>query len=122
MADTLTRTMPAEQVYSLRANDVRSATGARVLVRDAAEALERWHEDMHERTNARTATWWKGHRDSGHESWSEYVDSLADILRSAEEWPFPPIEVSGPWLYDGHHRTQAALRAGWDKPIPIQTW
>lgn len=115
--DTMT-TMPAAEVYELRANDIKEFA---CTVREAGPALERWHETWNDKHN-RPFAWWKGHRDSGHETWSEYIDSLADILRDAEVWPFPPIEVSRSRnaLYDGHHRTQAALRAGWDKPIAVQ--
>ena len=48
----------------------------------------------------------------------EKVNQIADILRVSEVWPFPPINIEGGGLYDGHHRSNAAIMVGWDKPIP----
>lgn len=117
---TEVKTLPAETVFDLIAGDVESMTGERVTVREAGPILERWHESG-------AGRYWrngKGHRDSGYETWAEYVDAMADVLRTADEWPFDPIELwrNGGTLSDGHHRTQAALRAGWDKPIPYTRW
>ena len=52
------------------------------------------------------------------------VGEIADILKKSIEWPFEPLEVSRDRkvLFDGHHRSNAALLVGWDKPIPVDSW
>lgn len=109
------RQIPAAEVYQLIAADARSAGHPGVKVCDARPILEPWH-------NQSIGWYTNGHRDSGARTWSEYVDRMVSILRTADDWPFPPIVVDGKTLLDGHHRTQAALAAGWDKPIPAQTY
>jgi hypothetical protein len=50
-----------------------------------------------------------------------YIEYLASVLAGAQEWPFPPLtgDPANARLDNGHHRAQAAVLAGWDKPIPV---
>lgn len=52
------------------------------------------------------------------------VEEYADILEAADEWPFPALAVfhdgNRHLLAGGFHRTLAARRIGWSKPIPCE--
>jgi hypothetical protein len=64
---------------------------------------------------------WRRHGKERHMRHTpEYIEYLANILRAADTWPFPPLHAAGQSLWNGHHRAQAAILAQWDKPIPIR--
>jgi hypothetical protein len=51
----------------------------------------------------------------------EKVHEVVNILNVSDEWPFEPLFVSNKTLYNGHHRANAAILAGWSKPIPVSS-
>ncbi|AGK86116.1 ParB-like nuclease domain protein [Mycobacterium phage Kerberos] len=113
-APSTTPTMTTEEVAQLRAQDVYSCLGIDCTVAESGKYLEEWYRD-----NAR----WNYQGGVKGKFW-EKVGEVVDILKNSNEWPFEPIEVSRDKtrLYDGHHRSNAAILAGWDKPIPVEVW
>ncbi|ASZ75248.1 ParB-like nuclease domain protein [Mycobacterium phage MissWhite] len=113
-APEATDTMTLEEVSRLRANDVSSMAGVSCTVAESGQYLDEYYQD-HERWNYQGGVTGK--------FWDKVYEVVA-ILETAEEWPFEPIEVSNDKtvLYDGHHRSNAAILAGWDKPIPVKQW
>lgn len=75
--------------------------------------LEVKGSDWHDRSGKRRPS--GGKRHSEH-----YVALLALTLLIEGEWPFPALSGTHTELWNGHHRSQAALLIGWDKPIPYQ--
>lgn len=58
---------------------------------------------------------WKRHSE-------EYIVALALQLLMSDEWPFPPLSGDTQSLWNGHHRSMAALLIGYKKPIPFREY
>jgi len=104
-------TLTLEELKKLNSNDATAMVGIKATVEESGTILHEYYLD-HPRYNYRGGV--KG------KFWDK-VGECADILRTAEEWPFPPLEVVGGTLVDGHHRANAALMVEWDKEIPVST-
>ena len=102
-------TMTVDQIAELKASDVDCRFGETVSVAESGPYLDEYYQTT-PRYNYRGGV-------TGH-FWTK-VNEVADILKGSDEWPFEPIEVCGKTLLDGHHRSNAAIVAGWDKPIPV---
>ncbi|EKF22980.1 hypothetical protein C731_2983 [Mycolicibacterium hassiacum DSM 44199] len=113
-APEATDTMTLEEVARLKANDVSSMVGISCSVAESGQYLEEYYQ-----SNPR----WNYQGGVTGKFWDK-VHEVVDILNVSDEWPFEPIEVNRDKtvLYDGHHRANAALLAGWDKPIPVKQW
>ncbi|AOT24824.1 ParB-like nuclease domain protein [Mycobacterium phage Isiphiwo] len=109
-------TLTLEEVSGLSSNDVASMRSVYCTIAESGEHLHEYYKE-----NSR-AVYDGGPYEYG-KFW-EKVSQIADILKGSDEWPFPPLVVRGKTLYDGHHRANAAIKAGWDKPIPVteQWW
>lgn len=108
-APTLEFTLTLEEVMALDANDTACMAGIKTTVADSGAVLDSYYQH-HERYNFRGGV--KGH------FWTK-VNEVAEILKGSNEWPFQPLTVNGERLLDGHHRANAAIVAGWEKPIPV---
>ncbi|AHG23870.1 hypothetical protein CH25_gp16 [Mycobacterium phage EagleEye] len=108
---TRTDTMTLEEVSQLRSGDVDSIFGIDCTIADSGEHLDEYYQ-KYPRYNFR--------KPGGF--WAK-VNEVAEILKGSDEWPFEPIEISSDrkTLWDGHHRSNAAILVGWDKPIPVLT-
>ncbi|QBJ00268.1 ParB-like nuclease domain protein [Mycobacterium phage Pharaoh] len=108
MTDTLT----LDEVSKLNSNDVACLLRTQCTIADSGQHLEGYYI-----TNSREVRPGSGHSEYGR-FWDK-VGEIAEILKGSDEWPLPPLMVRGDTLYDGHHRANAAIKAGWDKPIPV---
>ncbi|QFP95566.1 ParB-like nuclease domain protein [Mycobacterium phage GaugeLDP] len=106
--------MTTAEVAKLYASDCESMGGVVATVEDSGPILDEYYQHT-PRYNFRGGV-------TGH-FWTK-VNEVAEILKGSDTWPFEPIEVSSDRkvLYDGHHRSNGAILAGWDKPIPIEVW
>ncbi|AER48278.1 ParB-like nuclease domain protein [Mycobacterium phage Blue7] len=107
----LDKTLLVEEVSELTSNDVASMRGVHVTIAESGEHLNEYYKE-----NSRVV--YEGGPYEYGKFWDK-VSQIADILKGSDEWPFPPLVVRGNILYDGHHRANAALKVGWDKPIPV---
>lgn len=106
--------MTTDEVAQLRASDCMSCAGVDCTVADSGPVLEEFYQTT-PRYNYQGGVTGK--------FWAK-VHEVVDILNSSNEWPFEPLEVSRDrkTLWDGHHRSNAAILAGCDKPIPVEEW
>uniref|UniRef100_A0AAU8GRN0 ParB-like nuclease domain n=1 Tax=Mycobacterium phage BabyBack TaxID=3158877 RepID=A0AAU8GRN0_9CAUD len=106
--------MTTAEVAQLKASDCSSCMDVDCTVAESGPVLEKFYQST-PRYNFRGGV-------TGH-FWTK-VNEVAEILKGSDTWPFEPIEVSSDRtvLYDGHHRSNAAILAGWDKPIPVEVW
>lgn len=103
-------TMMLDQVRKLMAGD----TSNRHTVEDSGPYLEAMYKGT-QRYNFRTPS----QPDGAQDRFWQKVHQVAALLLEADVWPFPPLNVWGDTLMDGHHRSNAAILVGWDKPIPV---
>lgn len=104
-------TLTVEEVSALYSNDVDSLMGAETDIAGSGRFLDEYYQE-----NSRSI---KEYGPSVYGGFWTKVGEIAEILKGSDEWPFPPLTVRGKTLYDGHHRANAAILAGWDKPIPV---
>ncbi|ATW60218.1 ParB-like nuclease domain protein [Mycobacterium phage Ph8s] len=104
-------TMTVDEVSALTSNDVAGLCFEHATVGESGPLLDEFYQE-----NARSVS--PGTPPVKGKFWDK-VDQVADILKESDEWPFNPLTVIGKTLYDGHHRANAAIRVGWDKPIPV---
>ncbi|AVP42209.1 ParB-like nuclease domain protein [Mycobacterium phage GreedyLawyer] len=109
----LEKTLTLEEVSALHSNDVASMRGEYVTVAESGEHLNEYYK-VHSRPVSVGGPYEYG------KFWDK-VSQVAEILKCCDEWPFPPLVVREKTLYDGHHRANAAIKVGWDKPIPVTT-
>lgn len=108
-------TLTLEEVSALHSNDVASLMGVKATVADSGKHLEDYY-----RENSRSVR--KYSKPEYGKFWDK-VEEIAALLDGAKEWPLPPLMVKRGTLYDGHHRANAAIKVGWDKPIPTtESW
>ncbi|QFG12583.1 ParB-like nuclease domain protein [Mycobacterium phage Toaka] len=105
-------TLTLDEVKSLTSNDVAGLCYQYgVSVEDSGAHLDEYYQ-----SNARSI------RDGGPSVYGHFwtkVGEVEAILKTSDQWPFPPLTVRENTLYDGHHRANAAIKAGWDKEIPV---
>ncbi|QGH78087.1 ParB-like nuclease domain protein [Mycobacterium phage LoneWolf] len=101
------------EVSALKSNDVENMMGIPCTIAESGEHLNRYYQ-----THARRISE-DSHPVTGG-FWTK-VGEVAAILKDSTVWPFPPLMVREGVLYDGHHRANAAIKAGWDKEIPVTT-
>ncbi|AXH48852.1 ParB-like nuclease domain protein [Mycobacterium phage Steamy] len=110
MIDTLT----VDEVSKLNSNDVAMLLRTACTIAESGKHLEGYYL-----TNSREV--FPGDRNAQTGKFWEKVSQIEAILKEADDWPLPPLMVRGDTLFDGHHRANAAIKAGWDKPIPVTT-
>ncbi|QFG11598.1 ParB-like nuclease domain protein [Mycobacterium phage BogosyJay] len=106
-------TLTTDQVKRLRSNDVENMMGISCTIEDSGQHLDRYYHNNSRRISDHTPPVYGGF-------WTK-VGEVAAILKDSTDWPFPPLMVREGVLYDGHHRANAAIKAGWDKEIPVTT-
>ncbi|ABE67409.1 ParB-like nuclease domain protein [Mycobacterium phage Che12] len=104
-------TLTVDEVSALDSNDVAGLCHVSSTVGESGKHLNEFYKE-----NARSIS--PGTPAVKGKFW-EKVGQVADILKRSDEWPFDPLTVRGTTLYDGHHRANAAILAGWSKPIPV---
>ncbi|ALF00958.1 hypothetical protein SEA_SERENITY_91 [Mycobacterium phage Serenity] len=104
-------TLTVDEVSALTSNDVAGLCYAFATVAESGPLLDEFYQE-----NARSVS--PGTPPVKGKFW-EKVDQVAEILKASDEWPFDPLTVRDNTLYDGHHRANAAIKSGWDKPIPV---
>ncbi|QFG04657.1 ParB-like nuclease domain protein [Mycobacterium phage Keziacharles14] len=104
-------TLTLDEVKKLTSNDVAGLCYAHASVEKSGDYLDAYYLD-----NARAVR--PGSAPVYGEFWTK-VGEVAAILKTSDQWPFPPLTVIGDRLYDGHHRANAAIKVGWDKEIPV---
>ncbi|QBJ01166.1 ParB-like nuclease domain protein [Mycobacterium phage Arissanae] len=108
-------TLTLDEVKALQANDVAGLCGPICTVEESGKYLEQYYL-----SNSRSISGDQTSPPVYGGFWTK-VGEIAAILKDADEWPFPPLVVRDKTLYNGHHRSNAAIMAGWDKEIPVTT-
>ncbi|QGJ88838.1 ParB-like nuclease domain protein [Mycobacterium phage Yecey3] len=107
--------MSLAEVKALKSGDCSGCMGVECTIEESGPVLEKFYEN--------TPRW--NHGSQTGKFW-EKVGEHADLLRDSNDgsWPFPPLELgqNGTWLYDGHHRANAAIMVDWPHPIPVEVW
>lgn len=107
------KTMTVEEISSLKSNDLRCLMSVDSTIAESGKHLESYYQN-----NSRSIEPGVSGPSVYGGFWTK-VSQVADILKGSDEWPFPPLTVRGDHLFDGHHRANAAIKAGWSKPIPV---